>query len=216
MQYLQIRKKLSGAQALSTEIFAARPEEVRSGVLNLIRNNKIISSHFKLIRLLNDQQHIASFGHESIHPIIQGLLYIHYGLFEEDEIQITHSECYEGVNIDYELFVGGLMPIFHNLYKYAARPSKIYIDYFLEESNLKVQMRTKSLGVEPGEEDLIFRKGYSGMRAVSMGRQGNGLGMYHARKLLNATNVAVHFEPGRLSSESEYADNRIILTFPRL
>ena len=169
-----------------------------------------MNAEFKFIRLLNGEYIQTRIRMERLHPIIQSLLYLYYPLFDDVQVKIRNGICEDSAELDYETFVGGLIPILHNLKKYVKEGSYIDIHYSKDRDHLFIDISTMSLGVLKEEAEKIFERGYSGHFARELKRDGRGLGMYHAKSLLNMSHADIRFIPGDIKDDG-YAQNVIKL-----
>lgn len=195
------------------QMFLSQQEDFARLLLNTIRNNRIISAEFKFIRLLNGGNIQTKIRAEKLHPVIQSLLYLYYPLFDQLKVRVRNGPCENSVEIDYETFVGGLIPVFNNLRKYAKEGSEITFSYKQEKSQIVLDIHTHSLGVPEAEQEEIFKKGVSGSYARELKKEGKGLGMYHARALLALSNTRISFKAGEIL-EDGYGRNVIKITLP--
>lgn len=79
--------------------------------------------------------------------------------------------------------------IISNSYKYAG--TKIDIDYEIEDSFLKMRIRDYGPGVPAGELELITNKFYRGKQWENSKEDGNGLGLYIAKTLMEKMGGAI-------------------------
>lgn len=80
--------------------------------------------------------------------------------------------------------------ILHNAVKYS--PSNQRIDVSIAEDRQKITVLVHSLGpkIEDGEKYFIFEKGFRGKNARAINAEGNGIGLYFLKKLVDASESA--------------------------
>lgn len=69
-----------------------------------------------------------------------------------------------------------------NSIKYSPENSTIHISAVKNEMFLRIEVRDAGIGIEKGEENLLFRRFYRGKRAA--GKKGFGLGLYLSREIV--------------------------------
>ena len=94
--------------------------------------------------------------------------------------------------------------IISNSYKYAG--TKIDIDYEIEDSFLKMKIRDYGPGVPAGELELITNKFYRGKQWENSKEDGNGLGLYIAKTLMEKMGGAIS-----LASKEEGLEATLLL-----
>ena len=87
------------------------------------------------------------------------------------------------INIDKKRMSQVIGNIIANSYKYAS--TRIDVGYRLSEGFLEMQIRDYGPGVPPEELDLITNKFYRGKQWQDTEKEGNGLGLYISRSLMN-------------------------------
>lgn len=87
--------------------------------------------------------------------------------------------------------------VLDNAVKYSEPGGKIIFTVVENEMFLKIRVRDFGLGIDPGEENQIFRRFYRGNRVTNQG--GFGIGLYLAREIVSLHGgflVAKRMEPG--------------------
>ena len=109
------------------------------------------------------------------------------------------------INIDKKRMSQVIGNIISNSYKYA--DTKIDISYRLSEGYLEMQIRDYGPGVPTDELDLITNKFYRGKKWQDTEKEGNGLGLYISKTLMNKMN-------GDLLTESDGEGLAVTLIIP--
>lgn len=189
-------------------------DELARALIQIIRNNKILRAEFDNIRLLHTKKLNPTVRREEISQVVQGVLYLYYPDFGEKRIKFFNSRADQRVNMDYSLFVGALIPIFENLLKYVEEESSIHVGYFREGTHFVVRFEMRSLAFAEDEQERLFDKGYSGSLAKSLKKDGTGLGLYQAKRLLalNRADVCLYSSPKALRA-STYRENVLDIIF---
>lgn len=90
------------------------------------------------------------------------------------------------INIDKKRMSQVIGNVISNSYKYAN--TRIDISYRLSEGYLEMQIRDYGPGVPTDELDLITNKFYRGKKWLDTEKEGNGLGLYISKTLMNKMN----------------------------
>ena len=109
------------------------------------------------------------------------------------------------INIDKKRMSQVIGNVISNSYKYAN--TRIDISYRLSEGYLEMQIRDYGPGVPTDELDLITNKFYRGKKWLDTEKEGNGLGLYISKTLMNKMN-------GDLLTESDGKGLAVTLIIP--
>jgi signal transduction histidine kinase len=79
------------------------------------------------------------------------------------------------------------------LYRHPQRSLHVELRAWGRAAEVCVEVRDNGRGIPPGQQERIFQRGRRGSNAVDV--DGNGLGLYSARRLLDACGGALWVEP---------------------
>lgn len=91
----------------------------------------------------------------------------------DEELEVSHDPRWLGEAV-YNLL--------DNRVKYSPEYSEIVVTAEKNEMFVRIEVRDQGIGIDEGEESLVFRRFYRGNRAS--GSQGFGLGLYLAREIV--------------------------------
>lgn len=91
----------------------------------------------------------------------------------DEELEVSHDPRWLGEAV-YNLL--------DNSVKYSPEYSEIVVTAEKNEMFVRIEVRDQGIGIDEGEESLVFRRFYRGNRAS--GSQGFGLGLYLAREIV--------------------------------
>ncbi len=91
----------------------------------------------------------------------------------DEELEVSHDPRWLGEAV-YNLL--------DNSVKYSPEQSEIVVTAEKNEMFVRIEVRDQGIGIDEGEESLVFRRFYRGNRAT--GSQGFGLGLYLAREIV--------------------------------
>ena len=203
-------------------------EEVESLVLNkpndtaltLFRISKDlneIKSEFSIYaRLINGDQHIDKRPY-NIRDIIMLVIYPFFEDFKKKDVVVNVDFFYGGVPVDFETFQVAVYHIIENASKYIRPHTNAQVSFRKEDGLQIIDIGMKSLHIEIEEIDTIFLEGHSGKEAIRSKLNGDGIGLYRAKRFveLNGGTLSVH--PGEEVEEYNgllYSDNRFTLSIP--
>ena len=101
----------------------------------------------------------------------------------DEELEVSHDPRWLGEAV-YNLL--------DNSVKYSPEYSEIVVTAEKNEMFLRIEVRDQGIGIDEGEESLVFRRFYRGNRAS--GSQGFGLGLYLAREIVMRHGGFMKFE----------------------
>lgn len=111
----------------------------------------------------------------------------------DDKNMVASSEIPDVIiHIDVKRMGQVIGNIISNSYKYAG--TKIDVEYELEDQFLKMKLRDYGPGVPVGELELVTNKFYRGKQWVNSKEDGNGLGLYISKTLMDKMNGALVLE----------------------
>lgn len=155
-----------------------------------------------------------------LYDVVKIVVHIFFADLHDNNVYVKIDQCYEKGYFDFEVMRVALYYIFENAAKYTKPDSQIEVDFNKTETedNHCINITMESLYVEPEEVAHIFEKGFSGNSALKADKAGTGLGMYHAKELINLSNGDIIFTAGsKISSKyrgNRYAMNNIRIMIP--
>jgi signal transduction histidine kinase len=132
------------------------------------------------------------------------------GSFQRDKIDAgvkidtQISQDIPCLDIDREAFSLALNNLLENALKFSPGQRVIFVEVRIEAENVRVDVRDKGMGIDPGEMDKIFDKFYQGKNAARQSLRGTGLGLTLVKHVMDAHGgkVLVRSEPGQGSTFS--------------
>jgi K+-sensing histidine kinase KdpD len=175
-----------------------------------------MNAEFENIRLMHGAEVTTKFRSTKIDAVIQSILYLYDQDFQNRKIKTFNEESSEYLNLDWGFFVCALIPIFENILKYTKDNTQLKIEYIKEKDKFVIRYKMKSLIFSSDEELLMLSKNYSGELARKIGKSGQGLGMYHAKKLLaiNKATLKLYYSPDA-ETDGNFRDNILDISFER-
>jgi signal transduction histidine kinase/tetratricopeptide (TPR) repeat protein len=108
------------------------------------------------------------------------------------------------LDIDREAFSLALDNLLENALKFSPDHRVIYVELRRKGENVRVDVKDKGVGIDPGELDKIFDKFYQGKNVARLSLRGTGLGLTLVKQVMEAHGgkVLVESEPGQGSTFS--------------
>lgn len=188
--------------------------------IRLAKNSIHMKSEFSIYRKL-DRDEIASLEFKTypIRIVLLNVLHTFFGDFNVNGIYVNVSDYYGKVKIDYETIQVALYHLIENATKYVKHHSEIFIDFEDDKlNNVNVILKMISAYVDPSERSIIFNEGVSGAVAKKMKKNGDGIGMWRIKQMMNLNNgdLIVDFgEAIEKIGDYEFANNIFILKFKK-
>ena len=176
-----------------------------------------IKSEFSIYsRLLNGDQKIDK-RYYNIRDIIMLVVYPFFEDFNKKDVVINVDSFYDNVPVDFETFQVAIYHIIENASKYIQPHTNAHITFRKDSMCLLIEVGMKSLHIDIDEVDAIFLEGHSGKEAIRSKLNGDGIGLYRAKRLIELNNGVLSVYPGKEVEESNglyYSENRFCLSIP--
>lgn len=153
----------------------------------------------------------------NIRDVIMIVLYPFFEDFNKKGVVVNVDDYYESIPVDFETFQVALYHIIENASKYIKNNTNAHISFRVEDECQLIELKMQSLYINPEEHDKIFNEGYSGTYAQRAKLNGEGIGMYRAKRLIELNNGTLSVIPGtnKISSNNlDYATNIFIISLP--
>jgi signal transduction histidine kinase len=186
-------------------------------LIRLAKNNIQMKSEFSIYRKLdrNETAQIELKNHP-IRTVLLNVLHTFFGDFNTNSIYVNVDDFYGRVKMDYETIQVALYHFIENATKYAKPNSKIGIKFSLDGENTVMSVTMQSTYVESHERDTIFNEGVSGSEAKKLKKNGDGLGMWRIRQMIQLNQGDFKVEFGDFIDELndiQYTENVFKLMF---
>lgn len=194
-----------------------KPNETALTLFRISKDLNEIKSEFSIYsRLINGDQHIDKRPY-NIRDIIMLVVYPFFEDFKKKDVVVNVDYFYGGVPVDFETFQVAVYHIIENASKYIKPHTNAQISFSKENGYQIVEIGMTSLHIEDDEVAFIFREGYSGKEAIRSKLNGDGIGLYRAKRFVELNDGTLTVLPGEEVEEYmglSYSDNRFILTLP--
>lgn len=130
-------------------------------------------------------------------PIIEGVIFDFIGESHKKSIEILFikpEEQMPKITADPDKVRVVLQNLIENSLKYSSKDSKIIISISKEGGSIRVSVKDNGIGIPNEDGAHIFDKFYRGEKAKSIKTFGTGLGLYTAKKIIDAHGGQINFE----------------------
>lgn len=201
-------------------VLSENPDDSAKLVLDLLKNENLKKSELSVYNKIFKKEDPDIFPC-SIHKIALLVLNIFWGDLKEKGINITLGNCYEYIDTDFDAAVAIFIHIFLNTVKYILPSTKLKIEFEkTTDHQLSVSFTMLSLKIKNEELEKLFHKGYSGEIPTQLKKNGEGLGLWVVRELLQSIQGSISIYPNIDSSKKinrlgvKYEKNLVQVTFP--
>lgn len=192
---------------------------IAHGILEIAKDMYSIKTEFSVYDKLIRGDAAMDKRPFNIRDVLMTVVYPFFPDFTTKDVYIDISNHWESTRIDFETMQVALYHIIENTSKYVMPSSSVEVAFPSTEKEQRIEFKMRSLYIEECEVNSIFEEGYSGKQAKENGLQGEGIGLYRARKLIERNGGTLTIRPGEeiiLSAGLKYAENLFVVTIPRL
>ena len=165
------------------------PKKAAMMFLRMAKHNIHMKSEFSIYKKL-DREETASLEFKSypIRNVLLNVLHTFFADFTNNKIYVDVANFVGKVVIDYETIQVAIYHLVENASKYVKPNSTITIDFEETHYDISVMFSMSSIYIKPIERELIFIEGYSGENARTMQKNGDGIGMWRIRQMMELNN----------------------------
>ncbi|MHB1099888.1 MAG: ATP-binding protein, partial [Burkholderiales bacterium] len=190
-----------------------KPKEAAKALLTILKYSTAQNTEFAAFQKLNGDVGQLKKEPHKIHKILMSVFYLFFPDFTDKHVRITVGKSdHEGV-FDYDSIHVCIYHLIENAAKYI-KPGGDFNVYISRSSNeLNIVFDMESLSIYDDEVEKIFTEGFSGKNAKTSVLNGNGIGLFLAKRMaiINDGNlVVVNGKPQQL--DPRYARNKFTLT----
>ncbi|MBM7070575.1 HAMP domain-containing histidine kinase [Shewanella sp. 202IG2-18] len=208
---LNMKKQISFAE----NIVKKEPKETAITLLRIAKNNasmKVEFSVFKKLFVTNPELQRRT---HNIHKVLMNMFYLFFSDFTDKNVEVVVGD--ESTNMayfDYESVHVALYHIIENAAKFIKTDSILNVDIGSNGIYTQISMDMISTEIKENEIEQIFFEGVSGNLPTKIGKAGDGLGMYMAKKIieLNSGLIAVTPYPRTLEETLGFKFQRNVFT----
>lgn len=195
----------------------SHPKKAAMMFLRLAKHSIHMKSEFSIYRKLDREDSGAlDFKPWPIRNVILNVLHTFFADFSNNGIYVEVDEFFGKVKIDYETIQVAIYHLIGNIAKYTKPNSTVAIEFVDSKQDLKVKFKMTSILIEENERELIFNEGYSGINAKKMMKNGDGIGMWRIKQMMEINHGSCSVIPGEVKENVmgfEFSENVFTLRF---
>ena len=195
----------------------SKPYETSLALFRISKDLNEIKSEFSIYsRLINGDQNIDKRPY-NIRDIIMLVVYPFFEDFKKKDVVVNVEFYYGGVPVDFETFQVAIYHIIENASKYVKPHTVVQISFRKESGYQVINIDMKSLHINQEEVESIFQEGHSGKEAIRSKLNGDGIGLYRAKRFVELNGGSLTVYPGEEQEEYNgllYSSNRFVLSLP--
>lgn len=197
-----------------SEIVKNNPKETALMFLRLAKHNIHMKSEFSIYRKLDRANPTLEKRKHPIHKILMNVLHSFFIDFSDKEVYVNVGECRSSINCDYESLQVALYHLIENASKYVRPKSTVEITFNEVEDKIFMHFKMSSLFIEETEYSKLFIEGFSGNEAKKTSKDGEGIGMWRIKQMLELNDFSIDVVPGKDIEKLNgfrFADNEFII-----
>lgn len=154
--------------------------------LRIAKHNIHMKSEFSIYRKLDrDDKADLVFTAYPFRVVLLNVLHTFFGDFTSKNIYVQVSDYYGKIYIDYETIQVALYHLLENSAKYSKPDTNILIEFKESDKTVVMSIEMTSLHIPENERERILLEGVSGLTAKKIGKQGDGIGMWRIKQMID-------------------------------
>lgn len=211
----QDRMLLSPKQSVNyvEECILQHPQETAQAILEILKHQSAQIAEYSAFDKISGK--IGSIKKEchDVHRVLMSVFYLFFGNFLDNKVRVDVEKTNLQAIFDYDSIHACIYYIVENASKYTMRNSSFNVSARLVRNGfIDICFEMESLIINKDEEDKIFDEGYSGQYAVSINKNGDGIGLYLAREMAKLNGGTLNINTSRATNAGNYARNSFVLT----
>jgi signal transduction histidine kinase len=197
---------------LTTQI-TKQPQDAAKALLAILRYSTAQNTEFVAFQKLNGDIGMLKKEHHKIHKILMSVFYIFFQDFTDKQVRINVDKCELEGNFDYDSIHVCIYHIIENAAKYIKNGGAFDVSISKTLNELNIVFDMESLTVRDDEVKEIFSEGFSGKSAKDTQLNGNGIGLFVAKRMAEMNSGSLVMLNGRPQQMNpKYARNTFTLT----
>jgi hypothetical protein len=187
--------------------------------LRIAKHNIHMKSEFSIYRKLDRTDAVSlEIRSWSVRNVLLNVLHTFFADFTKNRIYVQVNDFFGKVKFDYETIQVAFYHLIENASKYAKPNSTIDINFIDNPDSITLSIEMISLYINPLEREKIFLEGISGSLAKSIGKSGDGIGMWRIKQMMELNEgtfeIVCGENPEKLKG-IQFSENRFNLSFKK-
>jgi light-regulated signal transduction histidine kinase (bacteriophytochrome) len=192
-------------------------EKTAHGILEIAKDLYSIKTEFSVYDKLIKGHVALDKKPFNVRDVLMTVVYPFFGDFTKKNVHIDIHPYRDRILLDFETIQVALYHIIENTSKYVKPNTVVEISFPRTNNEQRIVFKMTSLFIEKHEFDLIFSEGYSGEQAKKAKQEGEGIGLYRAKRLVELNKGDLTINAGDdviIYQDLRYATNEFIFTLP--
>jgi len=201
------------------ETIASNYETSARTLLRVLKYVKMLNAELNVYDVVNSENTELNFLNHSIRKVVDLSIQPFFLDFLEKRIHPDIGKTTSFVRVDFPTVSVVLSHIWDNAVKYCYPGDPFSIVFKENETDILVVISMTSLLVEKNEIEKIYIEKYSGKWSKEYDLNGDGIGMFYVKKLMELNKGSIRFIPGEEKFKFDnkpYAENVIELQFTKV
>lgn len=211
------KQHMKEAIVFATEHIKNNAARTAHSVLEIAKDLYSIKTEFSVYDKLIKGDEALVKKYYNIRDVLMTVAYPFFGDFTNKKVFVDIQPYHESVRFDFETMQVAFYHIIENTAKYVKPNTVVRISFPIELNSQKVVFDMISLHIEEDEVDKIFREHYSGKEAIKSEQQGEGIGLYRSKRLVEMNKGTLTVKAGGDITEYngiEYSPNSFVFSLP--
>lgn len=211
------KQHMKDAIVSATNHIRANAPRTAHGVLEIAKDLYSIKTEFSVYDKLIKGDEAVVKKPFNIRDVLMTVVYPFFGDFTNKNVLIDIQPYHQSARFDFETIQIAFYHIIENTAKYVKPDTRVRISFPVEDGMQKVIFEMISLHIDEDEKANIFKEGYSGRQAVQSGQQGEGIGLYRSKRLVEMNKGTLTIEVGDDITEykgAEFSTNKFVFSLP--
>lgn len=187
--------------------------------LRLAKNSIHMKSEFSIYRKLDRSESVQlDIKEYPIKVVLMNVLHTFFGDFSNKGVYVHVNDYFGKIKIDYETIQVAFYHLIENATKYSKPYSRIDVSFDENNNYLDISFKMTSTYISQSERERIFEEGYSGDIAREHGKNGDGIGMWRIKQMMQLNQGSTYVECGddvHIELGIQYSSNTFVLRFKR-
>ena len=166
-----------------TKQIAESPQDAAKALLAILRYSAAQNTEFVAFQKLNGDIGMLQKEYHKIHKILMSVFYLFFQDFTDTQVRININKCDFVGYFDYDSIHVCIYHIIENAAKYIKSGGAFDVSITKTVNELHIIFDMESLTVRDDEIEQIFAEGFSGKSAKHHKLNGNGIGLFVAKRM---------------------------------
>ncbi|MDH5414481.1 MAG: ATP-binding protein, partial [Flavobacteriaceae bacterium] len=193
------------------------PKKAALMFIRIAKHNTHMKSEFSIYKKIERDDSVKLDNKEhNLRNVLLNTLHTFFSDFKENNVFVDVKEFVYKLEFDYETIQVALYHLLENTTKYTLPNSSVEISAYDNNTFVYLKFQMTSIYIEPGERKSVLKEGVSSNLAIKLGKQGDGIGMWRIKQMMELNEGEFRCEFGEQKTNRvgiKFADNVFTLRF---